>query len=223
MDLLLLYSYLKYRKGNDDSTFKKIMQIPYFAIIMFAILVICVLTSLVFLFAVPNVLIMYIPLVIEIICAIVLYFYTEHMQVKMSDVNMSIYIERCKDTYQWLKSQTVIDKSRIQDYRTRLIARIDKNEKAITDRKRRIDKWMQTLLIPITLAIYSALVREQTDFNLIMSYALAFTAFIITIYVLFICLINFRSIIEKREINQIQAFVDDLQGVIDTQMIESNL
>ena len=153
----------------------------------------------------------------ELICAVVAYFYTEHMQIIMSNENIVQYKDKCNKTYQWLKEHDVFEKQDIQNYRDRLVKYIEKNETSNMARKQRLDKWMQILLIPVVLAVFSAFIKDQTDMNAIMGYALGFVFIIIVVYGLVLGLSNVTQIFYKRQLNQVQMFVNDLQGVLDTQ------
>lgn len=54
---------------------------------------------------------------------------------------------------------------------TRTNKRIDLLEKKRKERRDRIDRWIQILIIPILLAIFSAVIKEQTYLSLLLVYA----------------------------------------------------
>lgn len=59
----------------------------------------------------------------------------------------------------------------ITEIMTRTNKRIDLLEKKRKERRDRIDRWIQILIIPILLAIFSAVIKEQTDLSLLLVYA----------------------------------------------------
>jgi hypothetical protein len=79
----------------------------------------------------------------------------------------------------------------------------------------KIDKWMQTLVIPLILAIITAFISDQTDIKNVIAYAFALLATLGLIYA-FIWIA--RSVIGMLNYNKredIQCCIDDLQSVLD--------
>lgn len=84
MEWFLYYSYQKFRKDNLESIPRRLLRLPAIAITLFGLLCISTIAGLAFAFIPAMKMFMWIPIVLELICCIVLYFYTENYQVKVS-------------------------------------------------------------------------------------------------------------------------------------------
>ena len=88
MEWILYYSYRKFRKDNLESIPRRLLRLPVPAIIL-----LCISTIAGFVFAfIPAIKIFtWIPVGIQLICCVVLYFYTEVYQVKVSYESLADY------------------------------------------------------------------------------------------------------------------------------------
>ncbi|MCL2545800.1 MAG: hypothetical protein FWE06_01215 [Oscillospiraceae bacterium] len=220
MEMLLFYSYLKYQKEIEDSTIKKILCLPWFNIALPTLAIIGAFASIIFAYIFQEGFILLIPLALLLVLGVIGYLYVKHVQIINSNNNIFDYRKRCSQVFEWLKGQSILERSEIQEYRNRLSAYVEKNQNIIAAKKQRLDRWMQTLLIPVTLVVFSAFISEQTDTSRIMEHTFTFITIVIASYSL-ILLINYTSqIFTKQKLERIQRFVDDLQGVLDTQFRE---
>ena len=217
MEMLLFYSYLKYQKDTQGGMIKNILKLPAFIKIILIVLTIILILSLVFLFIFPNIHIVFTLLFLEISCAIATYFYEEHIRIEKSNKNIAHFEDRCIRVFQWLKEQSISDKQEIEAYKNRLTAHINKSENAREIKKQRLEKWVQILLIPVSLAAFSALMKEQTDISIIIWYTFIFVVLAAVICAYIWGISSIIQVLTKRKLAQIQMFINDLQGILDTQ------
>jgi len=157
-------------------------------------------------------------LAVEVLTCVALYFYTENFQIKTSDSRLFVYQEYCEKIKHWLDSVGVnVTPENITEIMTRTNKRIDLLEKKRKERRDRIDRWIQILIIPILLAIFSAVIKEQTDLSLLLVYAVTMIVAIASTGLAFLNIYNILDFFQKRKLEQMKSFVEDLQGILDCQ------
>lgn len=218
MQTILFDSYRNFQKSNKDSIIKAVFKLPLVVKLIFAGLGICFLYNLGAIFIIPIRKAYIFCLVIEIALSIVLYIYTENFQVKNSDLRFSVYQAYCANIKNWLEQiGIVVTKENLSE----LISRIDKDIEAFDakrSRKReRIEKWVQILIIPILLAVFSAVIKEQSDLSILLSYATTLLVGYGSLSLVFIGCYNAFDFFEKRKLEQLRSLSSDLQGVLDCQ------
>ena len=67
------------------------------------------------------------------------------------------------------------------------------------------------------LAIFAALIKNESDANVIVAYGIYFIFFPIALLVTLFGLFEVFSMINKNEFNKLKNLSDDLQGILDTQ------
>ena len=99
----------------------------------------------------------------------------------------------------------------------RLEKEIDKLEKQRAATRERIEKWVQILIIPILLAVFSAIIKEQTDLTILFAYTTTFLIALGSLALAFLNCYNIFDFLKKRKIEQLKSLASDLQGVLDCQ------
>lgn len=193
----------------------RLLRLPAIAITLFGLLCISTVTGLAFIPAMKM--FMWIPIVLELICCIVLYFYTENYQVKVSYEKLEDYKTYCEDIYRWLQSCSLSTREEIQEIRRRLLAHIEKVEADRKYKKESTDRWLQVLVIPVILAVLSAFINQQTGYVQAMNYAFFLIFIFLVIYSMIWGVRRVRYFFSGSNLEQIQCFANDLQGVLDTQ------
>mgnify|MGYP005762865589 CR=1 FL=1 len=218
MESILFDSYRKYQKEHKDNFIKAIFKLPIWAQIFLVIIVLCLAYSVLVVF-VPCLRVAYgYCLAVEVLTCVALYFYTENFQIKTSDSRLFVYQEYCEKIKQWLVSVGVnVTPENIKEIMKRTNKRIALLEKKRKERRDRIDKWIQILIIPILLAIFSAVIKEQTDLSLLLVYAVSMIVAIASIGLAFLNIYNIIDFFQKRKLEQMKSFAEDLQGVLDCQ------
>ena len=221
METILFESYQKYQQEHKENLFRAIFKLPATAIILLvaiissAILGICAIFIKAINFMAPY------AIANEAFMCVVIYFYTDRFRIKTCDKRLSQYATYCFQLADWLKSTGfVFTSENVEQLIARVSAKLDKIEGERLKRKEAVEKWIQILIIPVLLAVFSQAIRQQEDVTVL----LAFAVEILAIIGLFgLSVLSVYSVIEffnKRRIEQLRGFLDDLQGVLDTQFEE---
>ena len=215
---ILFDSYRKYQKENKNNVIKSIFKLPVGAKILLGGLCLCLIYSILTLFVDLFRSAYFFCLLLEFVLCICLYFYTENFQIKNSDTRFSAYQDYCGKINQWLiQIGIVVTKENVTELVRRLENEIEKQEKQRTLRRERIEKWIQIIIIPILLAVFSAIIREQTDLTTLLSYAIAFLVTFSSIALVVLVFYNGFDFFRKRKLEQLKSLSSDLQGVLDCQ------
>ena len=158
-------------------------------------------------------------MVSQVTLCISLFFYTENFQIKNSDIRFLVYKEYCDKILQWLiDCGIIVTKENIIELMLRVEKEIEKAEKQRAITRERIDKWIQILIIPILLAVFSAIIKAQTDLTVLFAYTFAFLIVLGSIALAFINCYNILDFFKKRKLEQLKSLYNDLQGVLDCQL-----
>lgn len=218
MQTILFDSYRNFQKSSKDSFIKAVFKLPLVVKILFAVLGICFLFNLLAIFITPIRKGYPFCAVIEVALSTVLYLYTESFQVKNSSLRFSVYQSYCANIKNWLEEIGIVV---TEENLTKLINRIDKDIEILnnkrTCKRERIEKWMQILIIPILLAIFSSIIKEQTDLSVLINYAMNLLLGFGSLSLIFIGCYNIFDFFEKRKLEQLRSLSSDLQGVLDCQ------
>lgn len=219
MHTILFDSYRKYQKENKGKFFKVISKMPIGAKFLLGGLVLSFIYSILAIFFSFFKNTYLISLISQVILCISSYFYTENFQIKNSDVRFLVYKEYCAEIQQWLvECGIVVTKKNITELMLRIEKEIGKAEKQRATTRERIEKWIQILIIPILLAVFSAIIRAQTDLTVLFTYTLAFLIVIGSMALAFINCYNIFDFFKKRKLEQLKSLYNDLQGVLDCQL-----
>lgn len=136
MESILFDSYRKYQKEQKDNFIKAIFKLPVWVQIFLAMIVLCLVYSVLVLF-VPCLRVVYgYCLAVEVLTCVALYFYTENFQIKTSDSRLFVYQEYCEKIKHWLDSVGVnVTPENITEIMTRTNKRIDMLEKKRKERR----------------------------------------------------------------------------------------
>lgn len=219
MEEILFDSYRKYQKSQKGNTLKAIFKLPVLAIVLLAMSIVCLtLNILVIIFD-------WVPiwglvcLLAELAVCVSLYFYTDNYQIRTSDTRMKTYAVYCANLMNWLQGTGFcVTEANILVIIARINNRIDAKQKKKQENQQRFDKWCQALLFPVVLAVFSAILKSQTDIVVMLAYAATLLLTISLVYLGAYNCMNMISFFEKRRVAQMRSFADDLQGVLDTQL-----
>lgn len=218
MHTILFDSYRKFQKENKQNFVKTIFKLPLGAKFLLGGLALCLLYSLLAYFIDFCKNTYFICLILQVVLCIGLYFYTENFQIKNSDYRLIIYQEYCYEIKVWLiKIGIIASKENITELVSRLEKEIQKTESQRIATRERVEKWIQILIIPILLAVFSAIIREQTDLTTLFTYAVAFLITLGSIALAFLNCYNVFDFFKKRKLEQLKSLCNDLQGVLDCQ------
>lgn len=217
MHTIIFDSYRKYQKENKN-IIKSIFRLPCFVIVLFTIIVVSLIISIFSLILDLSRNIYLCCLALEFCTCVVLYFYTEHYQIKISNFRLSVYQNYCAKIYTWLDELGVVTtENNICELKNRIDQDITAAEEKRKLRREIIERWIQILIIPILLAIFSAIIKEQKKLTVIIAYAITLLILLGSLGLAFLSCYNIIDFFKKRELVQLKSFSDDLQGVLDTQ------
>lgn len=223
MEFYIFDSYLRYQKENSPSFFKAIRKTPKHLWILLGLATICAILGIVFSF-VDNLswlFLLFAPA--EIILTFVAFILQERWEIKHSDRELEEFKSSSVELYNWLSnlsitSQTEIELllKRLNDYRAE---QIEKREK----QNDKIDKWMQTLIIPLILAIITAFISDQADIESVLMFIFFMLAIVAMIYGLIWLVRSIAGILQTQRRHKLDYFISDLQGVLDVVFIFNHL
>lgn len=220
MEQILYKNYLKYLKENKTPLYKALQSVPKCAA---GILIALVLSGVVaFIFMCSEKLRQYfiVPLVIETIFCIIAYFYSEHYEINNSAKHLENYKEYCSDIYNWLQSISIsVAKDSIIEIKRRIDVKLEKKEKTKEKNRNTIERIFQVIIIPFILAMFAALIKNESDANVIVAYGIYFIFFPIALLITLFGLFEVFNMVNNNEFNRLKNFSDDLQGILDTQYV----
>lgn len=220
MEQILYKNYLKYLKDNKTPLYKALLSIPKCAAVLLVALVLLCATSLMFLCVEKLRQYFIIPLAIEIVFSIVSYFYSEHYEINNSEIYMNNYKEHCSDIYAWLQDISIsVTKDSIIEIKRRIDVKLEKMEKTKEKNRNTIERIIQVIIIPFVLAMFAALIKNESDANVIVAYGVYFIFFPIALLITLFGLFEVFNMVNKNEFNRLKNFSDDLQGILDTQYV----
>ncbi len=218
METILFENYQKYQKEHKENLVRAIFKLPATAIIMLVTLIISAILgiSAMFIKAI-NFMVPY-AIIIEASLCVVIYFYTDHFRIKTCENRLAQYATYCAELADWLKSTGfMFTPKNVEQLITRVSARLDRIERERLKRKEAVEKWIQILIIPVLLAAFSQAISKQENVTVLLTFAVAILAFIGLFGLSVLSVYSVIEFFRKRRIEQLRGFVDDLQGVLDTQ------
>lgn len=219
MEFYIFNSYLKYQKENSPSLFRKMKKTPKYLWILLGLAVICAISGMIFSF-IENLSWLFLVFApAEIVFTFMAFVLQERWEIKHSDREMEKFKTSSIEFYNWLSNLSIKSREdiellleRLNDYRD---GQIEKREK----QNNKIDKWMQTLIIPLILAIITALISNQADIESVLTFIFFMLAIVAMIYGLIWLVRSVVGILQTQRRNQLDYFITDLQGVLDVVFI----
>ena len=219
MEFYIFNSYLKYKKENSPSIFKAMKRTPIFLWIILGLAVICSILGTVFSFIDGLAWLFFVFSLAEIIFTFTAFVLQERWEIKHSDMELEEFKTSSIELYNWLSNLSITSQAdiellleRLNDYRG---GQIEKREK----QNNKIDKWMQTLIIPLILAIITALISNQADIESVLIFIFFMLAIVAMIYGLIWLVRSVVGILQTQRRNKLDYFITDLQGVLDVVFI----
>ena len=182
MEFYIFNSYLKYQKENSPSIFNAMKRTPISLWIILGLAVICAILGTVFSFIDGLGWLFLFFSLVEIIFTFTVFVLQERWEIKHSDMELEEFKTSSIELYNWLSNLSIASQAdiellleRLNDYRE---GQIEKREK----QNNKIDKWMQTLIIPLILAIITALISNQADIESVLMFIFFMLAIVAMIY-----------------------------------------
>lgn len=221
MELLLYRSYLKYLKDNRVPMSKAFKKMPKTMVALLIILLLSAI-SVILVICIEKIRIyFYAAIAIEVIIAFIVFLYGQHYEIKNSDQDIKEYESYCSNLFVWLKNTSVsVARKDIIELKSRMVYRLEKYEQK---QQRTYDvaiKFIQVLIIPIVLTVLTVVLNKQIDISMILAYGFITIMILSFLAVTLFGFISFVNLIRKNEFEKMKSFVNDLQGILDTQFDE---
>ena len=161
MHMILFDNYRKFQKEKSDNPLRDFIKLPIIAKILLVGIVLGLVGIILFIFFDTFKIGLAICLFIQGALCICLYFYSEKFQIHNSSRRFSAFVSQCHNIKSWLnETGIIVSEENITEIIKRLTAEIQLAENQRIARRDRIEKWVQILIIPIFLAIFSS-INEQ--------------------------------------------------------------
>ena len=220
MEEILYKNHFKYLKENKTPLYKALLSIPKCAADLLVALILSGAISLVFQCPEKSRQYFIIPLAFEVVFSIVTYFYSEHYEINNSEKYLKNYKEQCDDIYSWLQDISIlVSKDSNNEIKRCIDVKLEKMEKTKEKYRKTIERIIQVIIIPFVLAMFAALIKNESDANVIVAYGVDFIFFPIALLITIFGLFEVFNMINKNEFNKLKNFSDDLQGILDIQYV----
>lgn len=211
----LLYCYLNFQKEQNTSISKKLVKLPRHIFICAIMLFAAIIATLVLTFFPDLRLFEYICCTLAVILCIIMYIITERFQINTSNTSIGKYQTYCTELRKWLNENNIKSNDEINLLHKRLIEHINEKKEERKEQNDRVDKWTQTLAIPVLLAIITTMI----DKGISIQDSIFFSLGLVFIFAICCCIVWFMKIMiqfpDKRKIEQMKFFADDLQVLLD--------
>ena len=214
MDQLLFYHYLNYQKEHNPSLAKRLSLLPRVACVLFFVTIACAIVGMVWLFrgATAKALI---AVGIELASSEIFYHYMELYKIKTSKQRLIQRIDHWYDLRNWLKENSIQGYAAIETIRERITASVNDAKAERKEAGQRFDKWMQTLAIPVVLAIITSVVNQTNAFEVKLVNIFTIILVFALVCGLIRCWQNIKWFDCSQKAAQMAYFAEDLQGVLD--------
>ena len=218
MEKVIFNCYKKFQKETKENLFKAIFKLPKFPLILLIMDVVTTVVYFIGMVVFNNVSIVLVCLIIEVVICIILYFYTEHYDVKISRARLNEHIEYYSKVVTWLKNIGVnVTKENVLVIKEQFEKQIKRTEEQQKNKNDQIERWIQVLFIPIVLAAFTIMMERQTGIKEIIKQTILIAFCLVVVVFAILPLYQYWDFLKKRKIVQMRNLVDDLQGVLYTQ------
>lgn len=221
MESQLLYCYLNYKKNNKTAIVRYSLFERISVIGMLLTIFVLVLQTIWYLKANKTGIRYYLLLLLISILGVTISTFVDHTQIEHASHNMKQYRQNCMALQEWLKTEGFQNTATLSQLHTRLQRRLEILLCESKESKDRLDKWMQTLCIPVILAIiktYTERTPNLTDATTFVG-ALLLLFVVVSIFAEFVRQLN--RMYQLRDIKQLQHFIDELQTILDIDAAEN--
>ena len=222
MEYHILNNYLKYQKEHSPSLMKELKKVPLHMLIITGLAILCAIVGSIFAFTENLKHIFWLFVLLEVVFAYILFISLDKWTIKHSDIELLDFKTYHKELYEWLKSISISSKEHIEILINRFNDILDGQIKEKEKRSDKIDKWMQTMIIPVVLAIITGIISAQKDIEEILVYTFSLIALIIMIYGVIWIIRSIIGIFQKKGQNNIEYFLCDLEAILDVMFIFNN-
>lgn len=215
MDNFIFNAYLKFKTEYSGGMLARIVKLPRHLLTLFFITIISAIVSIVLLFMIKNPYVYWIPAAIEIVSVIALGICSNKYNIDNNQKHSEKYIEYCRNLYKDFCKINVKTEQQFCEI-------LNRTNKKISDIQTKIDKnieitnkWMQTLIIPILLAVFKAFIDSEEDISVILNSSFFMMILTIVIYAFIIFGFSIINYDIKKQQNELKNYAEDLQSILD--------
>lgn len=226
MESYIFYCYKDWLRERNGSLLKQISKLTVWAIVLLSLLFIALVFLIVILFVSFKdktvIDLAYIPMVADILLSVIISIYTENYQIKHSERDLNAYRAYCVDLNKMLFKKGISN-----NFIPNLIDKFNETnngiEEKIGQKREYVNKFMEMLLIPISVIILGALLDKGASAEETLGYGLSGILIIIIVYGLIIFSSFLYNTIMRIPQSKYRQFVIDLQSIIDFRECEKGL
>jgi hypothetical protein len=217
MEDILINAYLKYQRDCEENAHIDFSNLDKTVLVPLIISILATVSTLISAFVSPYSLWYWISGGVTAVSYGVFSYTTENVKIKRSYEEFVGYCQYCEDLKDWLAKFSVDSKEKIVILQERISIIVSELRKACETSIGRVEKMLQVFATPVTIAIITAVIagNDAVDEKIIIAVA------IIVIFGLVRIVSNgvakIRNYEHRKEIEKLECFISDLQGVLDTQ------
>ena len=226
MENYIFYCYKEWLKKEDGDLFKQIFKLPVLARVLLGLLLAGLIVFFVILgFTIGgyyNTTLILIWSAIYFALCITINIYTENYQVKTSKKSLKNYQEYCDR----MREEIIIENNISEEIIPKLIERYNVKVKEIDEkivlRNSKLNKFMEMLLIPISVMILGAMLEKSANAEQTLGFGLSGVLIILFFYAIALfVLFVYDAIIRFPQVKYKQ-FITDMQSILDCCVNEYN-
>ena len=214
METYLFYAYLKYTKESKLTFWPKLLDRPMSIIVFFSLTLLSCICGAIFALLGWFIAAL-IGVAAEIVFGSIFYHYSEKYQIEFSVKEYDKYLTYCSNLYKWLKEFNMQSADDIHELCRKIQSKIIRLKTDEENSKARVDRWLQTLIIPIVIVIITAIITKQENIEEMIAYAISVIVLFAVVYGIVVMIKSISLFPQRRRIEQMECFASDLQGVLN--------
>lgn len=219
MENYIFYCYKEWLEDKDGNLSKQIFKLPCIARVLFAVL----LVGLIAFFVILGFTIGGCDCTIPLLIWCILYFltcvtitiYTEKYQVKTSKRSLKEYDIYTKEMLHTVFTDNNISEKLIPILIERFNTIVKKTDEIINLKHEKMNKFMEVLLIPVSVLILGAMLEKGTDATQTLGFGLSGILIILLIYAIIFIVLFAYDIILRFPLVKYKQFITDMQSLLD--------
>ena len=217
MEGILINAYLKYQRDCEENTHIDFSKLDKTVLVPLIIAILSTMSTLISAFVSAYSLLYWISGGVMAISYGIFSYTTENVKIKRSYEEFVGYCLYCADLKDWLAKFSVDSKEKIVILKERISIIVSDLSQACENSTGRVEKILQVFATPVTIAIVTAVIagNDAADEKLII--AVAIILIFVLVWIICNAVTKIRNYKHKKEIKELEYFISDLQGILDTQ------
>ena len=215
MEQLLFYRYLDFQREQFSDIGEKIKRIPIHIRVLFSVAIISMVVCIYTLMRCSNRWISVLVVILELVCAFACSIFTEKYCIKNSKTQMERYWEYCVKLKAVLADANIHTLVDIAEMKVRLEKQVQDMRTARHDTNAFIGKLAEIMAVPVILSIITTCIGKMDNIGEMVAVVMVILSAAGAIFATVLVGFNFFRFPHKQKMEQMIAFCDDLQGVLD--------